>query len=406
MQADEDLDDCLTFDLADGSRFETDDFLTVLDTLRQHAPVHWWDSGGDRGFWVVTSHEHASHVYRSSEDYASRHGMRLGASQDAVDSVANRMLIVSDGAEHADIRKLVAATLTPPRIRALEAIVRQVVRELMDSMLAGGPAEFVSAVARPLPTNVICTFMGLPRADWAFVGDLTTNGIDSPDEDVRVAANAELFLYFSEIMEERRRRPGPDLISTIIAAADQSAAAGGRSFSDVDIMLNLTGILIGANETTRHAVAGGLVALAGHPSQWILLKENEHLIGGAVEEILRWVSPAVHAMRTALRRTRLGGHTVEAGDRVTIWTAAANRDPAVFGDPGSFEITRTPNRHLSLGDGRHKCVGARLGRLEIAAFLGELRSRVHRIDVHPPVKWSPSNFTRGPLNLTVDFERL
>jgi cytochrome P450 len=160
-------------------------------------------------------------------------------------------------------------------------------------------------------------------------------------------------------------------------------------------MLKLTGILIGANETTRPAVAGGLLALADHPAQWALLKENDHLTGSAAEEILRWVSPAVHTMRTAARRTRLGGHTIEAGDRVTIWTAAANRDPAVFDSPDSFDITRTPNRHLSLGDGRHRCVGAHLGRMEIAAFLGELRTRVRRFEVRAPVEWSASNFTRA-----------
>ncbi|WP_198539123.1 cytochrome P450 [Streptomyces graminilatus] len=343
-------------------------------------------------------------MYANDELFSSRLGMRLGANADAVKAVADRMLIVTDSPEHVRVRRLVGSAFTPPVVRDLEASVRGVVRELMDAVVADEPREFVSAVARPLPTQVICAFMDLPRTDWEWIGQLTTDGIDSDDDEVRLAANSELFLYFTEVIEERRQRPGPDLISILIRAAAEAEESGAAPFSEVDLVVNLAGILIGANETTRYAVAGGLVALANHPEQWSGLRRDASLVAPAVEEILRWTSPAVHAMRTVTAETLLGGRTLAPGDRVTVWTPAANRDPEVFPDPETFDISRRPNRHLAFGHGRHVCVGARLARMEIAAFLDELRARVRRIHLVEPVEWSPSNFTRGPLGVMVRLE--
>ncbi|MDG5807979.1 cytochrome P450 [Streptomyces ossamyceticus] len=392
------------FDLTDPALFTDDRFIDVLAHLRAEDPVYFHPEGNGRGFWVITRHADVSHVYANADLFSSRLGMRLGGNPDAVKAVADRMLIVTDNPEHMRVRRLVGSAFTPPVIRTLETHVKSVVKELMASAIADGPREFVSAVARPLPTHVICAFMGLPRTDWEWIGRLTTDGIDSEDDDVRLNANTELFLYFTEVIEERRQHPGPDLISILIRAAAEAEGAGAPPFSDVDLVVNLAGILIGANETTRYTVAGGLVALAEHHDQWVRLQQDPELVAPAVEEMLRWVSPAVHAMRTVTQQTRLGDRTLAPGDRVTVWTHAANRDPAVFSGPDEFDIARRPNRHLSFGNGRHVCVGARLARMEIAAFLEELRNRVQRIRLVEPVEWSPSNFTRGPLSVMAELE--
>ncbi|KPI17916.1 Linalool 8-monooxygenase [Actinobacteria bacterium OV450] len=386
-------------DLTDPALFADDRFIDVLAHLREESPVHFHEEEDGPGFWTLTRHADVSHVYANADLFSSRSGMRLGGHADAVKAVADKMLIVTDNPEHARVRRLVGAAFTPPVIRTLESHVKDVVGELMDTTLGGAPCEFVSSVARPLPTHVICAFMALPRGDWDWIGRLTTEGIDSEDEEVRMAANTELFLYFTEVIEERRQKPGPDLISILVGAAAEAEASGEHPFSDVDLVVNLAGILIGANETTRYAVAGGLVALAEHPDQWARLRQDPELVAPAVEEILRWVSPAVHAMRTVTRQTRIGDQVLAPGDRVTVWTHAANRDPAVFPDAHVFDVARRPNRHLSFGSGRHVCVGARLARMEIAAFLEDLRTRVAEIELTVPVEWSPSNFTRGPLKV-------
>ncbi|WP_162173363.1 cytochrome P450 [Salinispora pacifica] len=392
------------FDLTDPTMFAGDRFIDALSYLREHEPVHFQTEENGPGFWIVTRHADVSHVYANADLFSSRLGMRLGANPDAVKAVADRMLIVTDNPEHTYVRRLVGSAFTPPVVRTLETHVKTVVRELMDRAIADAPREFVSSVARPLPTHIICSFMGLPRSDWERIGQLTTDGIDSDDDDVRLTANSELFLYFTEAIEERRQNPGQDLITILIRAAAEAEASGAPQLGDVDLVVNLAGILIGANETTRYAVAGGLVALAKDRNQWMRLQQDQELVTPAVEEILRWTSPAVHAMRTVTQETRLGERTLAPGDRVTLWTYAANRDPSVFTEPDRFDITRHPNRHLSFGNGRHICVGARLARMEIAAFLEELRTRVQQIRLVEPVKWSPSNFTRGPLSVMAQLD--
>ncbi|GAA2143447.1 cytochrome P450 [Kitasatospora kazusensis] len=387
------------FDLADPARFADDGYLAELDRLREDDPVSRHPEADGPGFWVVTRHADVCQVYSNDSLFSSNRGMRLGGDPDAVRAVADRMLIVSDPPRHQRIRRLVGSAFTPRAMRALESSIRTVVGELMDTALESGSCEFVSTVARPLPTDLVCAYMGLPRADWRTVGELTTEGIDSEDEDDRFAANTELFLYFSRVIEQRRRQPGEDMISSMLAAADE--AAGPEPFSDVDLVMNFVGILIGANETTRYTVAGGLVALTEHPAQWQALQRDAGLVDTAVDEILRWVAPAVHALRTVTSDTELHGHTLAAGDRVTVWTAAANRDPRVFEQPERFDLARTPNRQLSFGYGRHVCVGARLARMQIAAFVEELRTRVGAIELDGPVAWNPSNFTRGPIRLPV-----
>lgn len=387
------------FDLADPALFADDRYLDVLARLRSEDPVHFHAEADGPGFWVVTGHADVAHVYANDELFSSRLGMRLGTHPDAVKAVADSMLIVTDSPKHVRVRRLVGSAFTPPVMRALENSVKGVVHELMNDVLDTPSCDFVSAFARPLPTHVICSFMGLPRADWDLIGQLTTDGIDSDNEEVRREANSELFLYFSEIIEERRDSPGTDLISMMIRAASDAPDADRSPFSDVDLIVNLAGILIGANETTRYAVAGGLVALAEHPQQWLKLQSEPDLVAPAVDEILRWVSPAVHAMRTVTAETTLHGRRLAPGDRVTVWTAAANRDPDVFPNPDEFDLARMPNRHMSFGYGRHVCVGARLARMEISAFLEELRTRAGSIHLAESVEWSPSNFTRGPLRV-------
>ncbi|MFB0620859.1 cytochrome P450 [Streptomyces sp. AGS-58] len=387
------------YKLTDLAGFADDTFVAELDRLREEDPVHWHPQADGPGFWVVTRHADVSQVYADAELFSSNRGMRLGGDPVAVRAVADRMLVVSDPPAHQRVRKLVGAAFAPRAMRTLEGRVRSVMAELMDTALAAGRCEFVGTVARPLPTDLVCAYMGLPKGDWRMVGALTTEGIDSPDEDTRLEANTELFLYLTRIIEERRRTPGQDMISDILSAADE---AEGEGFSDVDLVMNLVGILIGANETTRYTVAGGLVALAEHPQQWRALRQDQgSLTGTAVDELLRWVAPAVHAMRTVTAEAELHGRTLAAGDRVTVWTSSANRDPRVFERPGEFDLARTPNRHLSFGHGRHVCVGARLARMQIAAFIDELRTRVAAIELEGTVEWNPSNFTRGPVRVPV-----
>jgi cytochrome P450 len=161
-------------------------------------------------------------------------------------------------------------------------------------------------------------------------------------------------------------------------------------------------VLAGANETTRYVMSGGLLEFAREPAHldWLRTADDAG-IACAVEEMLRWTTPAVHVLRTTTRDTEIGGVPIAAGDRVTAWNPAANRDPAVFPDPDRFQPGRTPNKHLAFGVGQHFCIGARIGRMELAAFLAELRAHVKTVELTGEPRYNSSNFTWGLTTLPV-----
>ena len=159
-------------------------------------------------------------------------------------------------------------------------------------------------------------------------------------------------------------------------------------------------------ETTRSAIGGGLRMLIEHPEQLQKLRDNPAMIKGAIEEILRWMTPSIYKRRTVTRDTELGGKSLKRGDKVTIWEMSANRDSAVFDDPFAFDVARTPNRHISFGFGAHICLGAGLARLEINIALEELLRRIARFDLAGPAEWIPNNRLLGlrSLPLTVSLK--
>jgi cytochrome P450 len=163
--------------------------------------------------------------------------------------------------------------------------------------------------------------------------------------------------------------------------------------------------MAGGNETTRYSAAGGLLAFTQNPDQWALLRsQGPSVIPTAVEEILRWTTPGVHVMRTAMRPTSIGETDIAVGDRVTVWNVSANRDELAFPSADRFRIDRTPNRHLTFGGGRHLCLGAKLARLELSIFLEELIQQVSKIELTGEPRFTASNFTWGcrylPVQLT------
>jgi cytochrome P450 len=274
------------------------------------------------------------------------------------------------------------------------------VRGLLDDALAAGEVDVVET-ARRLPTRVVCALMGVPREEWDWLGGTMNDAFEGEDEQSRLAAHAEIFLYFSELVLDRRDNPGDDFVSRI--AADRRSTADGpkRPLTDTEIVVNCNGVLAGGNETTRYSAAGAVLALIEHPDQWAALRADRALLPSAVEEVLRWTTPGVHVLRTATAPTTIGGVDIAAGDRVTLWNVSANRDDAEFGDAGRFRVDRTPNRHIAFGGGRHQCLGARLARLELTVFLEELLNRVAAVDIVGEPRYTASNFTWGVRELPV-----
>ncbi len=328
--------------------------------------------------------------------------MRLGSDPAAVAAVTQRMLIVSDVPHHTRLKRALQQAFGPQQMPRLEALVEQVVGELVTESAEHEELDFID-LAKQLPNRVVCAVLGIPRADWAWIGALTTDAFDSPDEAVRSSAHSEIFLYFIELLAERRARPGDDLVSqiahdTLVDEGDGSE----RPLSDHEIVFNLNGVLSGANETTRYSAAGAVHMFAEHPDQWRLLRAlGPDGIAPAVEEVLRWTTPGVHALRTAAHDTEINGIPVAAGARVTLWNVSANRDEEVFADPHAFRVDRRPNRHVAFGHGRHLCLGARLARFELGALLSEMLAVLDGFELAGPVSFNSSNFTWGINSLPV-----
>ncbi|MEV7557186.1 cytochrome P450 [Streptomyces sp. NPDC089795] len=394
----------MEIDLLDPGPFGRNDFWPTFTWLRAHSPVHWHPEPGseDGGFWALSRHRDIMKVYADSDTFSSARGMRLGSDPAAVAAVAQRMLIVSDVPHHTRLKRALHQAFGPQQMPRLEAMVEKVVGELVTEAVERDELDFID-LAKQLPNRVVCAMMGIPRADWAWIGALTTDAFDSPDDEVRTNAHSEIFLYFIELLAERRSRPGEDLVSQI--AHDTLVDEGDgveRPLSDHEIVFNLNGVLSGANETTRYSAAGAVHMFAEHPDQWRLLRGlGQAGIAPAVEEILRWTTPGVHALRTAVRDTEINGIPVAAGARVTLWNVSANRDEEVFADPHAFRVDRRPNRHVAFGHGRHLCLGARLARFELGALLTEMLGALDGFELAGPVTFNSSNFTWGINSLPV-----
>ncbi|WP_420081615.1 cytochrome P450 [Streptomyces sp. JL4002] len=394
----------MEIDLLDPGPFGRNDFWSAFSWLRANSPVHWHPEPGseDGGFWALTKHRDIMKAYADSDTFISGRGMRLGSDPAAVAAVTQRMLIVSDVPHHTRLKRALQQAFGPQQMPRLEALVEQVVGELVTESAEHEELDFID-LAKQLPNRVVCAVLGIPRADWAWIGALTTDAFDSPDEAVRSSAHSEIFLYFIELLAERRARPGDDLVSqiahdTLVDEGDGSE----RPLSDHEIVFNLNGVLSGANETTRYSAAGAVHMFAEHPDQWRLLRAlGPDGIAPAVEEVLRWTTPGVHALRTAAHDTEINGIPVAAGARVTLWNVSANRDEEVFADPHAFRVDRRPNRHVAFGHGRHLCLGARLARFELGALLSEMLAVLDGFELAGPVSFNSSNFTWGINSLPV-----
>jgi cytochrome P450 len=384
-------------DLTDNDAFGGAAFWSTMEWLRDNDPVHRHPFPGGGYFWAVTRYADVVEVYKDSDIFSSRYGMRLDTNPEAVAAVSQRMLIVSDPPEHTQLKRVLNKSVFPDD---LDGLVRGIVRDLLAEALAAGELDIVDVIRR-LPTRVVCALLGVARPDWDWLGSVMNGAFEGPDEEARTGNHAEIFLYFAELVAKRRKNPGTDFISKI-ATDRRETLDGERELTDEEIIVNCNGVMAGGNETTRYSTAGGLHAFTQNPDQWELLRTGgPAVIPTAVEEILRWSTPGVHVLRTAMRPTRIGDTDIAVGDKVTLWNVSANRDERAFPDAHRFDITRTPNRHLSFGGGRHLCLGARLARLELAVFLEELVKQVSVVELIGEPTYTASNFTWGTRTLPV-----
>jgi cytochrome P450 len=367
------------------------DRFAVWQAARREHPVAWTDSATAGEFWSVTTHGFARQVLQNPRQFTSTAGMSLGSNARAVASASGKMLLVTDGANHRRLRAAHSAWLSSSAIDRMRSDIEHDIENLLADLIAGGDSfDAVSDLGVVIPRQVLARVLGIPRADWAELGELTDAAFATNVEQDAAQAHAELLLYLSDLLEQRRRNPQNDFVTAL-----SQTSVDGRRLTDEEILLNCAGMLHGGLETTPIAVSGGLVAFAQDPACWQRLRLHPELFDSAVEEILRWTSPPPHLMRTATADISLGEAQVRSGDRVVVWLPSANRDETVFADAERFVVDRHPNPHLSLGGGPHYCVGAVLARLELRCLLTVLARLVSSIAVTGREVLRQSKFLHG-----------
>lgn len=389
--------------LADPMTYAGPGMPEVWRRLRADDPVHWHPATAGRpGFWVVTRYADIAAVLRDDERFTSEKGNVLATLLRGGDTGAGRMLAVSGGAYHTELRRLLLQAFAPRALSGVVERVRATTGRLLREAVRRGGCDFARDIASVIPLETICDLLDVPVADRPLVLRLTKSALASdyaaPEDGADWAARNEIMVYFSGLVEERRRSPGTDPISLMT-----TGRVNGRALSDADIVLNCYSLIMGGDETSRLAMIGAVRELAADPGQWALLKDGAVTPETAAEEVLRWTTPTMHFGRTAAAGVGLRDRAIAAGDLVTLWFVSGNRDESAFPGPDRFDLTRTPNRHLSLGHGRHFCLGAYLGRVEIAAMLDGLRTHVRTIEQTGPERWIYSNFLAGMSSLPIAF---
>ena len=370
--------------------------------LRRECPVPRQAEDGGAGFWAVTKHADVVAVSRDSATFSSALGTtQIDDFDDETRLKQAAMLINLDPPDHTRLRQLVSRGFIPRMVKTLEAHIREVCARIVDEAIEAGRdgavVDFVPLVAAPLPLEVIAELLGAPAEDVGRLYDWSNRmiGWDDPEygssqEDGELAA-AEVFLYANEIAARRRAEPRDDIVSKLVRPDEN-----GDTLSEVEFDMFFVLLVIAGNETTRNAISGGMQAFMEHPEQWRRLQERPELIGSAVEEILRWVSPVVGFRRTPTCPASVGDQAVDRGDKLVVYYPSANRDEDVFENPQVFDIGREHNPHVAFGgSGVHFCVGAHLARLELRVMFETLASRVDRIEPAGPVRRLRSNFING-----------
>jgi cytochrome P450 len=418
----------------------------ALARLRRDRPVVWvdeipvlgWPAGP--GFWLVLRHADVESVMKQPRLFSSWFGatqIRDPASPAALGYVRSMMLNM-DPPEHSRLHTLLSRSFTPRAVARLEERIRGHARALCERAFADprgrgrGECDFAKDVAADLPLLTLADVLGLPEQDRWLLFDWSNRVIGYQDPDYAssaefdpsggtpMAAEAlslrpvpdadgrmpdprtrdgmpDLYAYAHLLAEAKRRHPGDDVMSILLAQADDGG--GQVSVAEFENMFWL--FAVAGNETLRNGLPGGCIALLEHPRAASELRADPGLMPSAAEEMLRWWTPVMTFRRTATADCELGGQRIRAGDKVVVSFTSANRDEAVFPDPDRFEIGRHPNPHLVFGHGPHFCLGSHLARTQMRTLFDEVLSRTSMLAFAGQPSYLRSNFQRGVKRLPI-----
>ena len=382
-------------DVSEPKLYEDYTFHPLFKELRSSDPVHYCEESRYGPYWAITRYDDIVAVDMNPRVFSSAAG---GISIFDVPTDTNPSFINMDPPEHRAHRSAVTPVFSRENLAELEGEVRDRVSRILDQVPLDTPFDWVSTVANELPLQMLSTLFAIPEEDryhmlhWtneqvAFVGGGKPDGKDADK-------HPSFSEYFLELRRRRSQEPElkPDLVSHLIHSREP--------IPDKAYLSHLRLLVVGANDTTRTSIAGGLEAVI-EQGLYDELRANRGLIPTAVEEIIRFVTPVVHQRRTALADFELGGRTIREGDKVVMFYVSGNRDEAAFTDPDKLVLDREEPRILSFGSGIHHCIGFRLARMQLQHMWEGILDRFSGFEIVEPPKRLRSNFVQGFLSMPV-----
>ncbi len=386
----------------------------LFSELRDNAPIAHFDHPDYEPFWVLTRHADIKYISQNNDLFInnprtvitirefeqmllSQFGTRNGL----------ETLIHMDDPKHRKLRGVTREWFKPTPIAKLTPMVEEIAREFVDKMEAmGGECDFVKDIALLYPLRVIMKILGVAPEEEPRMLKLTQEmfGSQDPDQgrgeemDDLMGVLLDFFAYFKGVVEDRKKNPTDDL-ATVLA----NAVVDGAPMEDLDQISYFIITATAGHDTTSATTGGGLKALLEFPDQMQKLQANPELATSAAKEMIRWVSPVRHMMRTATQDAEFHGQTIKAGESLAMWYPSANRDERAIDNPNVFDIERDNRNQLAFGYGGHMCLGQHLAILEVAIFYRELMSRLKSIELASEPKWVEAVFVGGLKSLPVRY---
>jgi cytochrome P450 len=377
----------------------------AYDKLRASGPVQRTDGAmGPLPVWLITGYAEArtafTHPGISKDTRRFQHLLSQGSASRNINPAVAATMVATDPPDHTRLRRLVTKAFTPAIVERLRPRIQQITDDLIDAIAPAGSADLIETFAVPLPVTVISELLGVPETDRDNLRHWSNTNFATGDHKARDQASHQIAGYMAQLIAAKRAQPGTDLLSDLIAVRDTTDRLTEPELISLAVLL-----LIAGHETTTSLIGNATLALLLHPAQLTELRERPSLMPTAIDEFLRYDSPAAIAtIRFTTEPVTIGNTTIPAEEIVLISPAAANRDPARFPNPSVPDTGRDATGHLSFGHGIHYCVGAQLARMEAEIALRSLLYRfpAMRLDIDPEnLEWRRTRLIRGLVSLPV-----
>jgi cytochrome P450 len=362
------------------SREIFDDPYPVYKALRDGAPLY---RDPEERWWVLSRFDDIWSAVRDHTTFSSR----FGPDPANLDDNGRKYSIISmDPPRHDRVRSILNRAFTPDRIAAQERQLREIIEGYFDELGGGERVDAMRAFAGPIPSDVIGALLDVPAADRPYLREQWDLFLAREDgvfglPRAAIDASRKISEYISGLIEERRARPGADLISMVLHAEFRDEHGNVARLADHDVLMFCNLLSAAGSETTQKLIGNAIVALAEHRDEWRRVVDDHSLIPGAVDEALRYDTPSHYIARTTTRDVEIHGGVIPAGDWVLLLLGAANRDDREYPEPDEFRADRDPDRTVYFGWGRHVCLGQWLARREAQIVLEMMATRFPNYEV-------------------------